>query len=295
MVDAVERRGQVRIQHPGAHRPGAFAHVVDRRDRILAAPARPEPIRAGLEPGLPLRLQRVADPRLMTPVHDHRNAERAELRTVSCLRNVHAPDRPGTPRRTRLVHPHRHLRPGPGSQSDLPVDPGGLAPSVALRHLPHADQRVRPGPQHQLLQVPNLRPVLLPHRLEDPLPQPPCVPLAGTPVNSVPLQHALRSVHRHRRLTCPSVPAAIGCLASMAHLPTSARFRARAPGPVSGRLHAATRRRNRSCCRAFPLPFGRRHPLAGHPVPPGDCAPLAIGLPRHHQRGPRRGFHVRHA
>ena len=59
----------------------------------------------------------------------------------------------------------------------------------------------------------------------------------------------------------------------MAHLPTSARFRARAPGPVSGRLYAATRRRNRSCCRAFPLPFGRRPSLAGHPVPPG-IAPL---------------------
>ena len=99
------------------------------------------------------------------------------------------------------------LRPGLGSQRDLPVDPGGLAPSVALRHLPHADQRVRPGPQHQLLQVPDLRPVPLPRRLEDPLPQPPYVLLAGTPVNGVPLQHVLRSVHRHRRLTCPSVPA----------------------------------------------------------------------------------------
>src|SRR5438046_10149360 len=151
--------------------------------------------------------------------------------------------------------PARHARPGLGSQSDLPVDPGGPAPRVALRHLPHADQRVRPAPQHQLLQVPDLRPVLLPRRLEDPLPQPPYVLLMGTPVNGVPLQHVLRSVHRHRRLTCPSVPAVTSCFASKAHLPTSARFRARAPGPASGQLYetageGAGHAVPLSCCRS---------------------------------------------
>src|SRR6266498_2242107 len=64
-----------------------------------------------------------------------------------------------------------------------PSNPGGLAPGIALRHLPHADQRVRPAPQHQLLQVPDLRPVLPLRRLEDPLPQPPYFLLAGLPVN----------------------------------------------------------------------------------------------------------------
>src|SRR5450755_3188632 len=77
---------------------------------------------------------------------------------------------------------------------------------------------------------------VLPRHLEDPLPQPPCVLLMGTPVNGVPLQHVLRSVHRHRRLTCPLVPAVTICSSSPAQLPTSARFRARAPGPVSGQL-----------------------------------------------------------
>jgi hypothetical protein len=138
------------------------------------------------------------------------------------------------------MHPHRHARPGPGSQSDLPIDPGGLAPGIALRHLPHAHQRVRPAPQHQLLQAPDSRPVLLPRRLEDPLPQPPYLLFMGAPVNGVPVQHVLRSVHRHRRPTCPSVPAVTICSPSMAHLPTSARFRTRAPGPVSGRLSAAS-------------------------------------------------------
>ena len=66
------------------------------------------------------------------------------------------------------VHLHRHVRPGLGGQRDLPVDPRGLAASVALRHLPHADQRVRPAPQHQLLQVPDLGPVTVLRRLEDP-------------------------------------------------------------------------------------------------------------------------------
>jgi site-specific DNA recombinase len=82
MVDAVERRGQVGIQRP--HAPGhrALAHVADRRDRVLAATARPEPIRPGLEPGLPLRLQRVTDPLLVAAVHQHGNPERAKLRTV---------------------------------------------------------------------------------------------------------------------------------------------------------------------------------------------------------------------
>jgi hypothetical protein len=58
----------------------------------------------------------------------------------------------------------------------------------------------------------------------------------------------------------------------------SARFHARAPGPVSGQLCRAPGRRTGHGA-GFPSPFGRRHSLPGHPVPPGDSAPLAIGLP----------------
>jgi hypothetical protein len=127
---------------------------------------------------------------------------------------------------------------------------------------------------------------VLPRHLEDPLPQPPCVLLMGTPVNGVPLQHVLRSVHRHRRLTCPLVPAVTICSSSPAHLPTSARFRARAPGPVSGQLchapgGAPGKTARVSCClSAAGLRFLR------HPVPPGDSAPLTIGLP-HRQKAAR--------
>ena len=208
---------------------------------------------------------------------------------------MHAPDRTGIPRRPRLVHPHSHARPGLGSQGDLPVDPGSPAPRVALRHLPHADQRVRPGPQHQLLQVPGLGPVLLPRRFEDPLPQPPYVLLMGTPVNSVPVQHALRSVHRHRRLTCPSVPAVwpLGFNGSPAHVSAPSR-----PGTRPGirPVIQGFRRRSRARRHAFLLPFGHRHSLFGHPVPPGSSAPLTVGLPRRQRRrGPGRGFRVPHA
>jgi hypothetical protein len=33
-------------------------------------------------------------------------------------------------------------------QRDLLIDPGRLAASIALRRLPHADQRVAPASQH---------------------------------------------------------------------------------------------------------------------------------------------------
>ena len=82
MIDFVERRGQVGVQRPHALGHRALAHVVDRRDRVLAAAARPEPVRPGFEPGLPLRFQRVTDPLLVTAVHQHGNPERAKLRAV---------------------------------------------------------------------------------------------------------------------------------------------------------------------------------------------------------------------
>src|SRR5262249_48749651 len=70
--------------------------------------------------------------------------------------------------------------------------------------------------------------------------------------------------------------------------------RARAPGPVSGRLSTTTSWRSRSCSRGFPLSFDRRHLLLGHPFPPRNSALLTVGLPAH-RAGPRRGFHVPHA
>src|SRR6516164_5791822 len=105
-------------------------------------------------------------------------------------------------RADRGVHVHRHLGPGLAGQRDLPADSRGPAARVALRHLPHADQRVTPAPQRELLQVPGQWPVTLLHRLEDPAPQPPYLLLMAPPVHTLPgvtIKHrgqALRSVHR---------------------------------------------------------------------------------------------------
>jgi hypothetical protein len=53
----------------------------------------------------------------------------------------------------------------------------------------------------------------------------------------------------------------------------SARFRTRAPGPVSGQLCHAPGRRTGHHGAGFLLPFGRRPSLLGHPVPPAGFRP----------------------
>ena len=111
-----------------------------------------------------------------------------------------------------------------------------------------------------------------PHRLEDPAPQPPYLLLVPPPVDGIPpssgqrRQKALRSV-RHRRPTCPLVPAPHGASPSTAHLPTSARFRVRAGvRPVSGQFCGNSQRRSWSGCSRLLSPFGHRRWLLGHPV-----------------------------
>jgi hypothetical protein len=48
-------------------------------------------------------------------------------------------------------------------------------------------------------------------------------------------------------------------------------------------------------CRGFPLPFGHRHSLLGHPVPAPPSAFLTVGLPNPEQGlGAGRGCHVPH-
>jgi hypothetical protein len=90
----------------------------------------------------------------------------------------------------------------------------------------------------------------------------------------------------------------VASFSSQAHLTASARFRARAPGPVSGRLCGTAAWRGRPSRPGFPLRLRCRCSLFGHPMP-------AVGLGLPHGRltgqrprarpGPRRGYRVPHA
>ena len=106
----------------------------------------------------------------------------------------------------------------------------------------------------------------------------------GAPDDGVPVEDALGSVHRNGvqlvfRFVRPSVSAFKG---SPAHV---SAFSGPAVWPASGRFPATTAWSSGMPSRV-PLPFGRRHLLLGHPVPPRDSAPLTIGLPEPSRPGP---------
>ncbi|RDI68457.1 hypothetical protein DFR76_102858 [Nocardia pseudobrasiliensis] len=103
------------------------------------------------------------------------------------------------------MHAHRHVRAGFAGKCGFSVDFGRPAPCIALGHLPDTQQCVRPGAQHQFLQRPGLRPVTVPRRLKDPAPQPRYVLLMDTPIDGVPHQPVLGSVHRDGVQLAPSV------------------------------------------------------------------------------------------
>ena len=143
VLDPVERGGQVGIQRPQALAGRAPCGHEDGLHRVLARAARPEPIRSGLKPGLPLGLQRRRRQGLQPPVGDHRNTEPAPFSPG--LRDEHPLDRPGPPRGRTLLKPGGHVGLFPAREHDAAVDPGRLAASVELRYPPHAQQRVGAG------------------------------------------------------------------------------------------------------------------------------------------------------
>ena len=195
MAEPVECRLQVSVEYPQP--PGILAGCrgVDGHDRIMAAPARPESIGLRLEPGLPLRFQRVDCQGLQPPVSDHGNSEPATAPVA--LRHIHPPDRQGPPRGRAALQPVGHIGLLPARQHDAPVDPGRLAASVDLRHPPHAHQSVTAGTEHQLLQVPDPGKVPGLRCREGPPPQTPYMLFGPAPVHTVPAQAiVLRSVHQ---------------------------------------------------------------------------------------------------
>src|SRR4029450_4267333 len=131
-----------------------------------------------------------------------------------------------------------------------------LTTSIALRRLPHAQQRVAPAPQHQLLQVPERAQVPVPRRREDPLPQPPYVVLVEPPVDGVPAQGiARRSVH-HEVSNLPSEAGGYVPHRFTAHLPTSAPLsRPRHRGRVSGQLSSNDHLEEQPRALRFPVGF----------------------------------------
>ena len=138
VADLVECACQISIKNP--HPLGFPAQGAEQRlYRVVTAATRPEPVRTGLEPGLPLGLQRITYPCLMTPIRDNRNSERPHFCLITGFRYIHTPDRGRPVRADAGVHLHRHLGPGLAGQRDLPVDSRGPAARVTLRHLPHAD------------------------------------------------------------------------------------------------------------------------------------------------------------
>lgn len=97
VIDAVERRCQIRVEHPHPLGPWALASGVDRLDRVMTATAGPEPVGPCLEPCLPLRFQCVEHDRLQRTVGDHWNPERALL--AACLGDEHPTHGHRRPRR----------------------------------------------------------------------------------------------------------------------------------------------------------------------------------------------------
>ena len=181
MTEPVECRLQVRVQYPQPAGILAGCRGVDGHDRVMAAPARPEPVGSRLEPGLPLGFQRVHRQGLKRPVGDHGNPEPAAAPVA--LGHIHPPDGTGPPRGRAALEPGGQVGLLPAREHDAPVDPGRLAASVDLRHPPHAHQSVAAGPEHQLLQTADLLQVPGLRCREDPPPQPPYVLLGLAPVH----------------------------------------------------------------------------------------------------------------
>ena len=180
------------------------------------------------------------------------------------------------------MHPLGQLHLCLGAEHHLAVHARRQAASIALRHPPHAHQRVRARPEHQLLQVADPWKVPRPRRRKDPLAQPPyprlaCASRSGAKRRSRPLVRSPR--RQSQRLTCPSVPGSSSSSSSQAHLTASARFRIRARRPVSGQLSGTTgggasRHVPVSCCLSA---AGIRFSVIR--FPPGSWAFLAVGLP----------------
>ena len=200
----------------------------------------------------------------------------------------------------------------PGQQHHLTVDTRRAAPSVDLRDPPHAEQRVRPGTEHQLLQVPDPFEVPCLCCREDSLPQTPYVVVDCPPVDRRPVAgDVLRSVHhgdsarrdlrRGDQLRRHGVQLALRfrCHRSVHVLADSPGPRRHPFGPGNGPYPASypghDRWRTSHRCLGFLLPFGHRRSLLGPSCSRWGVTPSSRSADRPAvPLGPQRGFHVPH-
>ena len=251
----------------------------------MAAAAGPKSIGLRLEPRFPLGLQRVHDPGLMAPGRESRESRAAAalppaFGIYTRLTGIALNGSAGS------LHPVGQLCLGLRGQHHLAIHARRQTTSVALGHPPHAQQRVRARPEHQLLQPANPCKVPRLRCREDPLPQPPYFP--STRRQSIWRQSRIASsgpltTTWSRRLACPRVPGS-----SIIFLFTGS------PDRVSPLSRPGTRPGIRPVIRddqleelairrGFLLPFGHRHSLLGHPIPAEE-----FGSPHGRPTGPTR-------
>ena len=195
MVDSVECRFQVGVEHPQALGGLAARRRVDGHNRVMTATAGTEAVDLRFQPRLPLGLQCIQCQSLEASVSDHGNSERA-LFSIR-LGDIHPLDGLGFPRGRAMLDPVGQLGLFLGQQDDFSVNTRRLAAGVDLRDPPHTRECVGAGAEYQLLQVPDLGQVSCLRRRKDALPQTPYVVLDLPPVDRRPVGDlVLRSV-RH--------------------------------------------------------------------------------------------------
>ena len=259
----------------------------------MAATARPEPVGARLNLRLPFGLQRVDDPRLMAPIERSREF----LMGGACgswLGDVHPPDRHRLERLGVMLDPVGQSALASGVSTTSPSTPAVRRPalrSVTRRTLSSVlarDRSINFCRLRTFCRSPVLDAVKIRcrNRRTSSSTRRQSTACQSKNASSGPFTAPTTAVAASN---LSSVPGLRSSSSPQAHLTASAPFRARAPGPVSGRLSATATWRRQPSRPGFPLPFGYRHSLLGHPLPAEEFGP-PCGRPTGQTPGPRHGF-----
>ena len=235
----------------------------------------------------------------MAPIEDHGNSERAAL-AAARLGDVHPPDRQGLERLGRCCTLSASLALASGVSTTSPSTPAVRRPALrsvtrrTLKSVLARDRSINFCNRRTLFRSPAFDAVKIrcrnrrtssSTRRQSTWRQ--SKGASSGPFTSDRGRRGVQLVLGFRGLRSSS--------SSQAHLTASARFRARAPGPVSGRLSETTSLEEA----AIAVPVSRCLSAAGIRFsvirfPPRNWALLAVGLPAN-DAGPRRGYRVPHA